>query len=589
MLRPKQASRRGLGSLALALILTAAACAPAAPAPAPAPSAPSAPAAAAPTRAPAAPAAPAPTSTPLVQVRPTPTQAAVAPAPTPVAGAKYGGILTVANFDPPSTFDMHQGIRIDTAVPFANVYIGLLRLNPMDDSKIIGLMADSWEVSKDAKVYTFKLNPGIRWHDGKPLTSEDVAWSFNRMAYPPKGVVSPRGEASLQGLIKAEAVDAQTVRMTLGSPRASFLTAVATDWTPVLAKRIVEPKNGKNLEFNEIIGTGPFKFKSYTQDLSVELVKNNDYFVKGRPYLDGITVYIIPDAGTAFAALRTGRVLLGGVGSRAIRPSEARLVESDPDLSQQIEIERYASVTKLEVELNMTRDPFKDTRMREAVNLALDRQAANRVMEIGILAGYINPRTSWGIPISELEKLPGYRQPKDQDIARAKQLVSDAGYAKGLDVELVCRAGEDCEKFAPLVKSDLAKIGLNVRLRPVPANVQDELSAKREHTMLLKRQGAAFDDPDSVMFESYHKDGVRNATGLNDPQINEWIETQTTLTDNQARFDMVMKIQRRLLELNPSPIMTWQDYLRPRWRIVKGFKSGPLFADENLEYAWLDK
>ncbi|MBI4308561.1 MAG: ABC transporter substrate-binding protein [Chloroflexi bacterium] len=472
-------------------------------------------------------------------------------------------------------------------MPFSNVYIGLVRKDPVTGEKVIPSMAKEWRISPGSTEYIFTMAPGIRWHDGQPLTTEDVAWSLNRIAHPPKGVVSPRAGGLLVGMVKAEALDATRVRITLDAPSSSFLERLANDWIIVLPKHVLDKKQGDALD--AAIGSGPFKLLRYNPNVSIELTKNKDYFVPARPYLDGITFFLIPDDRTAFAALRAGRVLLTTVASRAISATDAELVENDPGLSRNILIERYASPTKFGFLANTQSPPWNDVRLRRAVSLALDRQAAVKVAKNAVLAGYLNPRTIWGIPLEELQKRPGYRQPKDQDIAEAKRLLAEAGYPKGLDLSLPCRQGADCEQLTPLIKSDLAKIGVRVSISPTAPNVLTEIFSKGQFRAAAYSAAAPLLDPDSALTLYTTGDG-RNYSRFSDAQVDAWFKEQGRTLDQTQRLAIVRKIEERLLDLEPHPTTFFYDYLRGRWRTVKGFRSGPdLFQDENLEYAWLDR
>lgn len=517
---------------------------------------------------------------------PVPTRAPAPPQPTGKQ-PKYGGVLTIRNPDPPTTFDMHQATRIDVSVPFSNVYIGLLRKDPLDGQKVIASMARDWRVSADGTEYLFTMHPGIKWHDGRNLTTEDVAWSLNRIAHPPKGVVSPTAGGLLIGMVKAEALDAAQVRITLDSPSGSFLERLANDWIVILPKHVLEEKQRDALEV--AVGSGPFKLVRYNPNVSIELTKNKDYFVPTRPYLDGITVFILPDDRTAFAALRTGRVLLTTVGGRAISPTEAELIQSDPELSKKILVERYASSGKVGLILNTQSPPWTDVRVRRAVSLVLDRQAALKVAKAGVIAGYLNPRTKWGIPTEEILKRPGYRQPKDQDIAEAKRLMAEAGHPNGFEVPLLCRQGVDCEQQATIAVSDLARIGIRASPVPTAANVQTELFSQGRFSAAHYSATSPLSDPDSLL-TLYLTGNGRNWSRFSDAQIDAWFKEQARTLDQEKRLEIVRRLEERLLDLEPVPSLFFRDYLRGRWAIVQGFRSGPdVFQDENLEYAWLDK
>ncbi|MDP2952689.1 MAG: ABC transporter substrate-binding protein, partial [Chloroflexota bacterium] len=240
--------------------------------------------------APAASPTPAPT-------KPAPTVAPAAPAPTaaPAPAAekpRSGGILTSSFSGDPSSFDSHQERTVLNLAPVAPAYSLLVQNDPADNSKIIPDLAERWEVSPDGKVYTFYIRKGVKFHDGKPATSADVKANFDRIIFPPKGVLSHRKD-TLQSVEKLEAPDDYTVRFILKFPHAGFLQMVGNPYNSIFPKHVLEAKGDMK---KDIVGTGPFKLKDFNRGVSFELVKNPDYFVPGRPYLDGITFYIIKDA-----------------------------------------------------------------------------------------------------------------------------------------------------------------------------------------------------------------------------------------------------------------------------------------------------
>ncbi|MEK7872670.1 MAG: ABC transporter substrate-binding protein, partial [Chloroflexota bacterium] len=204
------------------------------------------------------------------------------PTPTPGTQSQRGGILTIANPDSPAHFDLQQGVRIDTSIPFRNVYSALLRRDPQETEKIIPELAESWSASPDGLKYTFVLRKGVKWHDGQPLTTQDVAFSLMRMAHPPKGITSPRGQSLLEGVVTAKALDDARVEVTLVGTSSSFLSRVATDWVAIMPRHTIEKYGDMKQVVN---GSGPFKFVRYTPSVSVEMTTNEEYFAQGRPFV----------------------------------------------------------------------------------------------------------------------------------------------------------------------------------------------------------------------------------------------------------------------------------------------------------------
>ncbi|MBI2908224.1 MAG: hypothetical protein HYX92_11305 [Chloroflexi bacterium] len=204
-------------------------------------------------------AAPASAPKPAAAVATEAPQAKSAPsAPTstkPSAEApKYGGTMTVALKTATAHFDMLQATSGSQQVPLAPAYNLLIQHNPTDDFKITGDLAKSWEISADGLIYTFPLNEGVKFHNGKLLTAEDVRFNLDRIVNPPKGILSPRKEL-YRSVDRIEAPDPGTVKITLKQVQASFLTLAALPYNFIADPDIVRQKGDMK---RDVVGSGPF-------------------------------------------------------------------------------------------------------------------------------------------------------------------------------------------------------------------------------------------------------------------------------------------------------------------------------------------
>ncbi len=227
------------------------------------------------------------------------------PTPAVEAGPKRGGVLVYGfNADPPS-FDIHQETAGGTTAIALPSYNNLIGYDPMDLTKIVGDLAENWEVKGGGAEYTFRLKKGVKWHDGAPLTSSDVKFTFERIGKPPTGMISPR-KSYMADVVGIDVPDDATVTIRLKGPSASFLSLLAHPLLPIFSKKVVEQRGDMK---RTALGTGPFALKDYQPGVGSTMVRNADYF-KGAPYLDGLRAYIIPDTMTMLASLRTGRIQL---------------------------------------------------------------------------------------------------------------------------------------------------------------------------------------------------------------------------------------------------------------------------------------
>lgn len=185
----------------------------------------------------------APTPKPVV---PTPKAAAPTPgAPTSVSkgseAPRYGGILPVHVNGPTPSFDIHQESTAYVIQPVACAYNSLVKFDPLQPTEIIGDLAQRWEVSEAGNVYTFYLHKGVKWHDGQPFTAEDVKFSLDRIRKPPRGTVSPR-QLTVSAIRDIEAVDKDTIKITLNYPYAGLLVMLSTGWEVIMPKHVIESK-----------------------------------------------------------------------------------------------------------------------------------------------------------------------------------------------------------------------------------------------------------------------------------------------------------------------------------------------------------
>lgn len=494
---------------------------------------------------------------------------------------EYGGILTYRLAGDPPNFDMISNSTYMVQNPMAPIYNNLVTFDPMNPDKVIGDLAQKWEVSPDGKVYTFSMIKGVKFHDGKPCTSQDAKFTYDRTRNPPEGGVSPR-KGSLEMIDGIETPDEHTVRFVLKQPAPSLLNILAQGWMAVLPKHVIEEKGDMK---KTAIGTGPFKLSKYTRGVSLELVRNPDYHIKGRPYLDGITYYIIPDPGTAMANLRTGQLLF-----YMMTGDEARTAEKDfPD---KVVIQRCPYLVFLTVNFNSKRKPWDDVRVLQAVSLAIDRNEAIKVVALGDgdPGGFMPPKGIWALPLEELEKLPGYGKDISANIAAAKKLLAEAGYPNGFSTTLLTRKGTDFEPLSVFLKDQLAKIGIDAKL-----DVQETASAyaslnKRAFDMAPWVHGIALDDPDAIFSEFYTCGASRNYSEICSEEVDKLFARQSQAVHLEERKKLVAQMEKAALSSYSKILLYWARRfvgLSPR---VQNYMIHPsLYNNQRLQDVWLAK
>ncbi|MBI2910326.1 MAG: ABC transporter substrate-binding protein [Chloroflexi bacterium] len=530
--------------------LVLASCGPAAgPTPAPKASSPAA-APAAPTTAPAAPKPAAPI--------PTPKPAAEQP--------RYGGILTVGAGTDSASLDVHEDQGGQT--PFnPHIYSGLVRYDPhgWPEAKVLPSLATSWQLSPDGKVYTFNLVKGAKFHDGGALAAEDVKFSFDRIRDPQLGLTTSPRRQELANVSSIDTPDGSTVKITLNHPQASFLPTIAVWWYAVMPKRLPLDKKGDITK--TLVGTGPFRFKDYARGVGWEAVKNASYFVQGRPYLDGIKAYIIPDTFTRFAALRTRSILWWSPFPYMTVSQTKTIRETMPD---KIDVGWGFHPAWYGVMFNLTKAPWSDVRVRQAISLTFDRK---KMLAVGLEgAGVVGmshqPPGEWALPEEEMMKMPGYAKP---DIEGAKKLMAEAGFPNGFKAEGMVRAVKPHQDLSLIVKDAMAQIGIGLDLKTSEIAVSWDLLYRKAYEVFAIGFGAALAEPDVQLGDYYVTGASKNYMGYSNPAYDALFAKQLQTLDAGERRKIIWDMQRTLLKDMPVAIAYWSNVPYAWWKEVRGF------------------
>src|SRR5438034_7804804 len=396
---------------------------------------------------------------------------------------RYGGELVfVVPSDPPS-YDAHEEETFGVIHPMAPHYNTLLRVDPFDrtGTKPVGDLAESWTVSKDGLVYTFKLRKGVKFHDGSEMTSKDAKASYDRIIFPPPGIVSDR-KGQYEVVEVVEAPDPYTVRFRLKWPAASFLASVASPWNWIYKADIL----AKDMRWYEthVMGTGPFLFVEHVKGSHWVGKRNPNYWDKGKPYLDGYRAIFIKDSAAQVSAVRGERAYIQ---FRGFSPAERDSLVAA--LGPKLTVQESPWNCVILVALNHERKPFDDKRVRRALTLALDRyQGAQALSKIAIVkepAGVQVPRMPFATGPAELEKLAGYGRDIAKSRAEAKRLLKDAGIRDGFSFTYKNRGVPmPYESLGVWLIDQWRQIGLNVRQEVIEA--AKYYARSEEHTSELQ-------------------------------------------------------------------------------------------------------
>jgi peptide/nickel transport system substrate-binding protein len=506
---------------------------------------------------------------------------------------RAGGLLNVMQREElPQGFSIHETATISTVWPSMPCFSNLVLFDPSKKVEsldtIVGELAERWAWQDSYRALVFSLRRNVAWHDGQPFSAKDVKYTFDMVREAKDATarlrINPRKEwyANVEAI---ETPDPSTVVFRLRRPQPSLLMMLASGYSPVY------PAHVPVAEFRtRCIGTGPFRLKEWRKGEYIEYVRNPDYFVKGRPYLDGLRYVIIAERGTRFAALQAGRldVSFPGEGTKTLA---AQLKAAVPALVVS-EVSQNVNDNLL---MNTKRPPFNDLRVRRAISLAIDRRAYVRAVHQGgaVIGASLAPRPwgTWGLGETDLLRLPGYARPADEK-ARARTLLAEAGYGPGnpLRVEMGTRAIAIYVDFASFVVSELKQVGVDATLKQVETAQWHPLVTRREYQMGSNLTGLGPDDPDANFFENYACGSPRNYTDYCDEQVTSLIDQQSQELNPARRRELVRRIQLKLEEDAARPMMGWRlDYFL-QWPYVKNLvPHHSVYNWGRMQDVWLDK
>jgi peptide/nickel transport system substrate-binding protein len=495
---------------------------------------------------------------------------------------RSGGILTWFDYGDPGRLDVHAESPLVVQQATAGVYSGLLHYDPDDPAKITGDLAERWTASPDGRTYTFHLRKNVKWHDGAPFSAADVKATFDRILHP--DFKSPKCGAMLKPMVAGmEILDGSTVQFKLKFPAAPFLSGVASAWCRVAAKHVLE-KFGDLNKPEAQIGTGPFKFKKYDRGSLIEWEKNKDYFIPGLPYLDGVKQFILVGGPTQLAAAKAGKILLWDAWPPMKKTQADELKNAR---GNEVDVYQHPINTIWIVYLNTQKAPFNNPDLRRAVNLALDRgELVTRALEgAGVPCAILDPKLAgdFALPLDEVARIPGCRQPKDQDIAEAKKLV-EKHHPGGVDVELAVRSvGNYIIDRAQLVVAQLRKIGIRGTIKSLESAAGYAAYGKGDF-LLIPSQDRAMDsaDPASLFSIVYTTDAGSNYARFSDPKVDDLAERALKETNRDRRKQLYWELQRHILTQDTGAIAVgWVEGWFFKDKKVRNFKPALTTYDAN--------
>ena len=504
---------------------------------------------------------------------------------------KYGGTLTyLIPADSPPSFDAQREqtyATIHSAAPFYSVLIRINPDNPKSTTDIVcDLCTEMPKPTNGGKTYTFKIRDDVRFHNGDKLTAEDVAASLNKIAFPPKGVLSPRS-ANFMMVDRIEATDPHTVSIDLKFATSAFLPALADPYNWIYQKKVLD----KNIHWYEenILGSGPFKFAGFETGQLIRGVRNDDYYHKGLPYLDGFVGIYAPKQATQLDAIRADRA---ATEFRGYPPSAMDQLKQD--LGDKVVVQQSDWNCTLGAWINHKRKPFDDVRVRRALTLAVDRWGSQEGLSKVSLMHTVGSLTFPGSPLApnrdELSSIAGFWPDIEKSRAEARRLLKEAGH-ENLSFELMNRNVDQPYKYLGTWLIDQwSKIGLNVTQRVVPTGPW--FATLRSGDFAVSTGGSCHGIVNPVMdVQPWLPRSVSNSNYgyYEDPVQLAIYEKMLHETDPEKQRALMLQYNKRVLDEEAHFILTyWWNRLVPLRSYVNGWKIGPShYSNQDLGTIWL--
>jgi peptide/nickel transport system substrate-binding protein len=443
-------------------------------------------------------------------------------------------------------------------------------------------LAESWEISRDGLTYTFHLAKGVRWHDGKPFTSEDVKFTYLEML----AKYHPAGRLVFASVAGVDTPDLYTAIVRLKKPFGPFLFMTSLNSGAILPRHLLEGKDIATAEFNrKPVGTGPFRIAEAVKGSHYVLERNPDYFKKGRPYLDRVVLRVMPNAASRVLAFEKGEVDV--LYSFFLPREQASRMKALPGVTSK-DYMLFPEVITLFFNLKDTK-PFADIRVRQAIAHAIDRPF---IVDKGYF-GLGRPGTSpipTGIPWAYNPKVPMY----PYDPARAAALLDEAGY-RGPE-RMTLRFAYDPDnsavaKAAEIVAQQLRAIGINVRQTPMERSLLIDKVFKQYEFDLFMHNYSTYGDPAMGVTRAYECDNIRPAPFVNverycNPKVDELFAAGASATTPAERARSYFQAQEIIVrELPTIPVLEYGDTHVARGRMHNLFLSRS--SHERWDEVWV--
>ncbi|KUK71952.1 MAG: Twin-arginine translocation pathway signal [Clostridiales bacterium 38_11] len=487
--------------------------------------------------------------------------------------AKYGGVLKIGLSTDPT--DLNPFIQSGGSSERVKtlVYNSLLMYDMQGN--LLPSLAESWEMP-DEKTYIFHIRKDAKFHNGQPVTAEDVRFSIETIMDISTGAFLYKNFTS--SIENVTVIDEKTIKIVLKSKNASFLGLLGMLHASIVSKDWVEAGHDLN---NEMMGTGAFKFVTWDRGVKLTFVRNDNYWREGLPYLDGIELVPIKDED-----VRTNALIAGEVDFVDFPPWKAwNEIESKPDLT----ISKSANFAMV-LFFNPHFEPFANPKVRQAIKYAID----DKVIAEFVFFGHAVPTGGGFLPPGHWATTDAIQNFYTYDPEKARSLIAEAGYPNGFKVKLLATSTYGMHRMtAEVIQDQLKKIGIDVQLELAEWGSAIERRAKGQYDFMVYAAGLTRPDPD------FYSDYIESTAGFmakpvgyKDEMTDRLLELGRLTLDPELRKRVYSILEMRFLEQCPIAVLARRETGFAHKTKVKGFLNfafGYMSCVEPFDGVWIDQ
>jgi peptide/nickel transport system substrate-binding protein len=492
---------------------------------------------------------------------------------------KYGGILRVGYRWGSTGLDAHKNQDFADAMAYRLMYEGITEQGKLPEVEIYPMLAKSWEISNDGREYIFPLREGIKFHHGKEFDSSDVKYSIERVMNP--ATRAPKAYA-FRMIDSVQVIDKYTVKFKLKEPFAPLLSTLTIHTCPII------PAGWEPTATKPAPGTGAFAFKSFVVNESFEASRFDKYHMVDEktgdrlPYLDGVHVRKIVDDTVRLTALRAGDIDYCAAPPNSVL-AKAILEKPIPGV-----VMDYIVVGNHMIWFNLTKPPFDNKKVRQAIAYAIDKKEMVKAIFWG-LGETINDQ-----PFLKESRFYIPVQDREVDLAKAKQLLAEAGYPNGFKTELFEFSMGVYLAGAEVVIGQLKKIGIEATMKVIDRAPYYSMMRKGDYNISFGDYDERF-DWDDAFYMYFHSGeiGKNNYTGYRNKELDALLEKGRATWRTEERRPIYKQVIDILKEDLPALYISksvtgnaFRDYLKG---FRKGFGSRFSWYGGGAKYWWLDK